>query len=287
MKFAYLITAHKETSILHYLLRMIDNEDNDIYIHWDLKSAIPNGLVNTVSKSKIKFVEERYDVRWGNISQVQAEYALFKTAYNSHEPYDYFHLISAADIPIKSNVYMQSFFKKNEGKNFIGFCKQPLANRVKYKHLFINRLRGRNRLYAYCDDAYVLIQKIFKKENPGLKGKTIAKGPNWCSVTKQFVEVLIQKERWVIDTFAKAKNPDEYYKQTVALNEDFISTVFDMNDEYRGCQRLIDWNRGKPYCWVLSDLGEIVKSDYLFCRKIEDEQLAEALYNEITLQENG
>lgn len=287
MKFAYLITAHKETSILHYLLRMLDSEDNDIYIHWDLKGVLPNGIVNTVSKSKIRFVEERYDVRWGNISQVQAEYALFKAAYNSHEYYDYYHMISAADLPIKSNEYMQLFFKKYVGKNFIGFCKQRLEERVKYKHLFINRLRGKNRLYAYFDSAYVLIQKFLKIGNPGLKGKIIAKGPNWCSVTEQFVEVLIQKERWVIETFAKAKNSDEYYKQTIALNEEFVSTLFDMQNEYRGCQRLIDWNRGKPYCWVLSDLEEIVKSDYLFCRKIEDGQLAEALYNKITRQKNG
>ena len=59
--------------------------------------------------------------------------------------------------------------------------------------------------------------------------------------------------------------------------------MFDTDDEYNGCQRLIDWNRGIPYCWEIGDIEEIMKSNYLFCRKIENDELAKELYNKISL----
>ena len=283
MKFAFLITAHKNTKVLGYLLRMIDRRDHDIYIHWDLKSAVPMELCEMVNKSHLSIVDERYDVRWGSISQVKAEYALFKAAFGSGVHYDYYHLISGTDLPIKSNEYFQSFFSKHSGMNFIGFCKETVKERVEYKHLFINYLKNRNIFYAYCDRIYVVLQKLLHIKNPALKDISIAKGANWCSVTEIFVKELIEKEQWVISAFSKTMNPDEHYKQTIAINGALYSTMFDIDDEYNGCQRLIDWSRGQPYCWEIGDLEEILKSNYLFCRKIENDELAEELYNKISL----
>ena len=283
MRFAFLITAHKNTKVLGYLLRMIDSKDHDIYIHWDLKASVPIGLCEMVKKSRLSIIEERYNVRWGSISQVKAELALFKAAFNSGVHYDYYHLISAADLPIKSNEYFQSFFSKHSGKNFVGFCKATVKERVEYKHIFLNCLKNRNRIHTYCDKIYVALQELLNMKNPALKDITIAKGTNWCSVTENFVKELIEKEQWVIQGFYNARNPDEHYKQTIAINGALYSTMFDTDDEYNGCQRLIDWNRGKPYCWEIGDLEEILKSNCLFCRKIENEELAEALYNKISL----
>lgn len=279
MRFAFLITAHKNTKVLGCLLRMIDSKDHDIYIHWDLKASIPVGLCEMVNKSHLSIVEERYDVRWGSISQVKAEYALFKAAFGSGVHYDYYHLISGSDLPIKSNEYFQSFFSKHSGMNFVGFCKDTVKERVEYKHLFPNCLKNRNLVYAYYDKLYVALQKLFNLKKPALKDIAIAKGANWCSVTEKFVKELIEKEQWVLSTFSQAKNPDEYYKQTIAVNGAQYSTMYDTDDEYNGCQRLIDWSRGKPYCWEIGDLEQILKSGYLFCRKIENEELAEELYN--------
>lgn len=283
MKFAFLITAHKNTKLLGYLLRMIDSEDHDIYIHWDLKAPVPPGLCEMVKKSHLTIVEERYDVRWGSISQVKAEYALFKAAFNSGVHYDYYHLMSGTDLPIKSNEYFQSFFSKHSGMNFVGFCKATARERVEYKHVFVNCLRKRDRIRTYCDKIYVALQKLLGIKNPALKDISIAKGTNWCSVTEDFVKALIDKEQWVIGAFSKTKNPDEHYKQTIAINGALYSTMFDTDDEYNGCGRLIDWSRGGPYCWEIGDLEEILKSDRLFCRKIENEELAKALYDQISL----
>ena len=79
MKHAYLIIAHNEFEILKRLIQALDDERNDIYIHFDRKlNHYPDCRT---SYAKLTFLEERMDVRWGDISVVDAEFALFDEAY--------------------------------------------------------------------------------------------------------------------------------------------------------------------------------------------------------------
>ena len=52
------------------------------------------------------------DVRWGDISVVDAEFALFDEAYRRGE-YSYYHLLSGVDMPLKTQNYIHRFFEKN------------------------------------------------------------------------------------------------------------------------------------------------------------------------------
>lgn len=38
-KHAFLVTAHKDDKVLHTLMRVLDDERNDIFIHMDAKSG--------------------------------------------------------------------------------------------------------------------------------------------------------------------------------------------------------------------------------------------------------
>lgn len=51
------------------------------------------------------------DVRWGDISVVDAEFALFDEAYRRGE-YSYYHLLSGVDMPLKTQNYIHRFFEK-------------------------------------------------------------------------------------------------------------------------------------------------------------------------------
>lgn len=51
------------------------------------------------------------DVRWGDISVVDAEFALFDEAYRRGE-YSYYHLLSGVDMPLKTQNYIHRFLKK-------------------------------------------------------------------------------------------------------------------------------------------------------------------------------
>ena len=58
---------------------------------------------------------ERVDVRWGDFSQVECELALFKAVVKNG--YDYYHLLSGVDLPIKSAQYLVDFFEKLIGSS--------------------------------------------------------------------------------------------------------------------------------------------------------------------------
>lgn len=120
MKHAFLIMAHGSLPLLRVLLSMLDDERNDIFLHIDRKSDMLDGAEPLVlSKARLFLLEQRVDVRWGNLSQIKAEYVLFEEALK-HGPYAYYHLLSGQDLPIKSQDYIHQFFEEHQGKEFVG-----------------------------------------------------------------------------------------------------------------------------------------------------------------------
>lgn len=120
-KHTYLIIAHSNFYILEKLLLLSDDTRNDIFIHIDLKcnNFDFKYFKNIPQRSNIYFTE-RNSVIWGNISQIKTELILFKTA-SSKKKYQYYHLISGVDLPIKSQDYIHHFFDRNNGREFIGY----------------------------------------------------------------------------------------------------------------------------------------------------------------------
>lgn len=91
--------------------------------------------------SHCKFCE-RVDVRWGNVSLIQAEMNLFELA--SLVEHAYYHLISGIDLPLHSQNYIHKYF---DGKNFeyIGYSpKWDMRERVYCHNLFMQYMRFPN-----------------------------------------------------------------------------------------------------------------------------------------------
>ena len=98
-KHAYLIMAHNNWKILEKLLILLDDKRNDIYLHIDLKSDFID-FSSKVHNANL-FIFHEIDVRWGDISLIQVEFFLFKTAYCKGN-YSYYHLISGSGSTIKN-----------------------------------------------------------------------------------------------------------------------------------------------------------------------------------------
>lgn len=98
---AYLIIAHDQFELLESLLKCIDDERNDIYIHIDSHSKLDISRIQSVlQNSRVEFVP-RIHIRWGGFDMVRCEYELLEAAFESGREYDYVHLISGADLPLK------------------------------------------------------------------------------------------------------------------------------------------------------------------------------------------
>ncbi len=121
MRHAYLIIAHNQFELLNLMLRCLDDENNDFYIHIDakVKSFNKETIIKGIKRSKI-FFTERINVSWGAFSIIECELNLLKLAINGN--YGYYHLLSGVDLPIKSKDKISEFFEANNGTEFVHFA---------------------------------------------------------------------------------------------------------------------------------------------------------------------
>ncbi|MBR5512199.1 MAG: glycosyl transferase [Bacteroidaceae bacterium] len=275
MKHAYLIIAHNEFEILKKLVSLLDNEHNDIYIHFDAKVAtLP--IIET-TKSQLYILKKRIDVRWADYSQVETEMTLLQEAFSKLR-YDYFHIISGVDLPIKPQNYIHKFFEKNRGKEFIDYClfgfTDKMNRNAKMWHLFPKDFKNIGRLSIFkriFRAAFIRIQQIFGlKRNKNIDFRT---GSNWVSITAEFTEYLLSRKDNIRKTYTHTFCADEIFIQTECWNSEFRNNLYDYSENYRGHMRLIDWGRGTPYTWQNNDYEELMQSDRLFARKFSSENM--------------
>ena len=114
---AYLIMAHKNLEQIKKLLKLLDYSQNDIYIHIDTKADDSIKFFDYTScctKSKV-IQSSLFKSAWGSYSLVECELFLLRQA-TKNRKYDYYHLISGMDLPLKNQLEIHQFFKKNNGK---------------------------------------------------------------------------------------------------------------------------------------------------------------------------
>lgn len=271
MKHAYLIIAHQEFPVLETLIELLDYPGNDIYLHIDRKVEYQVRYSPHDAQLFVVPDEKRIDVRWGDCSQIWSELALYKEAYR-HGGYDYFHLLSGIDLPIKSQTFIHAFFEQHRGKVFLGLMQNAWRTRTKiaYYHFFTRHLRGKRlseKIEQYLHWILTQAQKVFRVERSMKEFPEIVKGANWCSLPQDAVAYLLDREDWIRKRFKHTYAADEVYKAIILYNSPFQSRFYNTEDEYEGCLRLLDWQRGNPYIWRLEDLDLILDSNKLFARK--------------------
>lgn len=263
---AFLIIAHNEPEILNRLLMLLDDPRNCIFVHYDKKCTMPEPVklrhaeLHTFSKVK---------VYWGDYSQIECEMALFEKAYQ-HGPFEYYHLLSGVDLPIKSNDEIHSFFDSNKGKEFVSCTKESLSTnllfRVHYYHI------GKSRHKTLLKKAGIAIQKalaICRNKNTIFR-----KGGNWVSITHSFTGYLLSKKKEIRHTFHHTYCADEMFLQTILWNSRYKNNIYKLDNENIGCMRDIDWTRGEPYVWGAdkNDFNLLKNSAALFARKFSSRQ---------------
>lgn len=282
MKQAYLIIAHQNDITFRTLVSMLDDENNDIFIHMDKKNKTykKEEFEKIVTKSNI-YHTKRTNVKWGGYSQINAELVLLRCA-TSIGHYNHYHLLSGQDLPIQKQETIQEFFIRNSDKEFVGFDNEAFeyGDRIYYRYIF-QELTGRNGKLRRIDNELLKIQKTLNiRRNQNIR---FQKGVNWFSITDDFARYVVDKEKWVKKVFKQSYCADEVFLQTILLNSDYINnlyySVFDDSDI--STMRKIDWKRGKPYTFRYSDLAELENSDLMFARKFDcavDGQVIRGIY---------
>lgn len=285
MRHAYLIIAHADWEQLKILIRKLDSDNSDIYIHIDKKAKnVPKEEIKaTAVKSKV-FIYQEYKVYWGSFELVQTELLLFENAHANK--YDYYHLISGADLPIKSKQYIDSFFEKNNGYEFVHFDMEErlkkdheIGRRTRLYHFLQNyrrryKIGALNSFFTFVERVLLVVQIVLKvdrmKKYPDFRVKY---GSQWVSITDSLVNYILSQKDFIGSVFRYTNCADELFIQSLVYNSHFKERLYDKNydDDVRGNMRLIDMKQrghnGNPYTWTINDWEEIKESPCLFARK--------------------
>ena len=274
MKHAYLIIAHKNDYTLQILLKLIDDERNDIFIHMDRKNQKYEFEIikKYVKKSKIYQIENRNNVVWGDYSQIDTELILLELAIKTGK-YDFYHLLSGEDLPLKSQDYIHKFFNENKGEEFVRFEKINFSynDRVSQYHL-LQRLIGKPNSHPFLyslNYRFLKLQKIFGiRRNKDIQ---FQKGANWFSITDDLARLVISKKEWIEKIFKFTVCCDEVFLQTIINQTEFKNRLYHKkyDNDLHSIMRLIDWERGTPYIFKIEDKKMLTETDMLFARKFD------------------
>lgn len=274
---AYLIIAHNEFPVLELLVDALDDARNDIYIHLDSKAkSVPNFQTK---EAGLYWLEQRRDVRWGDVSIVQVEYDLFDKAYNSGKVYSYYHLLSGVDLPIKSQDYIHNFFAEHQGKEFVGYysgddLEVSVDRKVRRRHIFAADFKGSGLMFSIKR----LLRFLFLRTQFALgirryQELEFKKGTQWVSLTHDFVGYVLERRTETERLYEQTFCPDEIFLQTLLWHSPYRSQIFDLEHEGRGCMREIGWSNNTIYDYTRRDQEHLLHSEALWARKFNSRDI--------------
>lgn len=288
-KHAYLLIAHNQFELLKTLMSAIDYPYNDIYVHIDLKENDVNfdDIRSVIKFSDVYFLENRLDIKWGEFSQIECELRLLEAA--TQKKYLYYHLMSGADMPLKSQKYIHDFFTENYDTEFIHFD-APTIDKETYqrvsKYVFFNR-KNKNLFEK-------IIYKILMFWEFGIdRGKKTdwiyQKGANWFSITDKLARYVISNRKIIEKQFRYTRCADEVFLQTLVYNSSFKEKISVPNycDNYACICYCIDWRRGEPYTYRMEDYDFLKNSGMLFARKFNwdiDKKIVKKICSEVRMK---
>ncbi len=273
MKHAYLILAHHEFGLLQTLIGCLDDGRNDIYVHLDKKVKVLPKL--HAEKAGLQILKNRVDIRWGDYSMVEAEYALFQEAC-SRGPYAYYHLLSGVDLPLKSQDYIHRFFEEHSDKEFVGYTFTDMtpetARRMQRWHLFPRHFGRKRNGYSAVRSVVLRCQELLGIRRN--KGICFTKGSQWVSVTQSLAQYFLEQKGWAQQTFTHTFVPDECVMQTLCWNSPFRDKLYSTASDGEGCMRCIGWRDGELTDWCAADYPALAASPALFARKFNSSDMA-------------
>lgn len=218
-------------------------------------------------------------INWGGHSQIKCVLIMLQEA--RKKEYDYYHLLSGVDIPLKRQSEIHDFFDKNKVKNFLEFDKKIDYSKARLREYhWFQELIERNKgivpaIFYKIEKLSIFVQKKLGVNRLKNTEWEIFKGEHWFSITEELVDEIIKNKSKIRRTFYYAICADEMYIQTVAMNSYLAESVVEDN------LRFIDWNRGTPYVFRRNDYDELCSYSKLFARKFSseiDKKIVEFLY---------
>lgn len=290
MRHAFCIMAFNDYEQLIKMLKILDSEKSDFYIHINALADMPdcNRIKEEVCKSKVYFTK-RVPIVWGENGVLMAELVLLETAMQQ-EPYDYYHMLSGQDFPLKPLRELDTFLEENVYNNPSG---RALTNymdvRIAPSREIRERLTHYNwliRYWRYPNKAVRgiirgvnlishVIQRIFGVNRLDMSTEKVGYGSVWYSISYECTKYICENRTWFAQYFTKHSfAPDEGAIQTLIMNSELKNTIYEAGEAtLRANLRYDDYTRGNgasPYIFRETDFEELKNNKNFFARKFSE-----------------
>lgn len=269
---AFIVTAFRDYGMLRRTLQLLDFDYNSIHLHVDSNSALPGSDVLGVVKRASLHLTPRVDVRWAGVSMVQAGLTATRSALQEAD-FDYIHLLTESDLPIRPMSEIHSFFREHSGFEFIEYHPDN-DGFAQYKgqvfHFFANRRSYRSsKLTKYANHGLAKAQqKVQFQRHPGVR---YYHGSAFWSITRGLAEYVDERADQILRDYRWTLAPDEVYLHTLVMNSPYRDRLYEFEIPMISSARYIDWARregNSPHTITVEDLGEMLSNDGLmFARK--------------------
>ena len=298
MIIVYLVLTHNNPLQTKRMIEKLTNTNSFFLVHVDKKSNHHIFVKTLEDIANVTFIppEQATDIKWGHISMVYATLLLLNTARTqfNFDGKGYCILLSGQDYPIKNNEYIQKFFYRNYGINYINFFTltnwQDGIDRINAYNLHIEN-RDIFSCYPVVDKRFYrrnqiiqsvkyITKSIIKRQIPNFKMFFFKKryfpnflnpygGSQWWALpfdTIQKILVYLKAHPEYLEYHKFTKHPDEIFFQSIILaliDKGYIENSL----------TLTDWKRGKgngsPRTFSYSDFEMLKDSRKLFARKFD------------------
>lgn len=275
---------YHQPRLLRRTLKVLEKDHHHFFIHVDAKNKDYQAFEEAVSDiSNVHLIQPRSKVYHASFSQINAILSLFRAALSSGTTFDFYHLISGQDYPLRSNEQFDQFFEHTT-HSFMYFDTGDFLNsmQAEYKRCvdefhFNNTHSLYSRIYERLRLGRLL--RLFYRRQPikGLYG-----GWDWFTwnhPTTTFVMDYLQAHPDYLQRFSHTASPTEHLFST--LLHPYIGQL---GIEPQNPLRYVSWHPHRPidtdyrpYDLNECDFESVVNSTCFFCRKVDERKSAKLL----------
>ncbi len=264
MRIAHLIITYTNASQTERMIRRMQHPDFDFYIHVDKKLDI-GAYLFLANIPQVYLIRDRIDVIWAGYSTIEATLHSVREIFASGRQYDYVHLMSGQDYPIKPAACIHDFFVQNRGKEFMQFehfDKWSADSYIRIQQYHFTNYRFPGRYYLQRLMNRLLPSRVSPVELEYFGSSMFwALTPASLQYVMDFLQNNIKFRRFMRLTWGS----DEFLFQTLVLNSPFRHQVINDNLLY------LDRDEGAAHPNIITNrhFPALTSSGKLFTRKLD------------------
>jgi hypothetical protein len=283
-KHAFLVIVHKQPELLARILRILSKDNHYFFIHIDKKIKDFDAYINAAQHiDNVFFLQNRSTVYHAGVSLLRITIDMLKVAAQNEIHFDYYHLISGQDYPLRSNEQFDEFFDRTDHSFMYidsGNFRQsmiPHYDRCVNEYHFNNTSTIFSKVYEKLKLGKMLSVFVHRKPVPNVVG-----GWEWFSWNRATAEYVLN---FLYNNPAYLAR----FNHTASSDEIFFSTLLqpksdELKIETQNPLRYISWHphrsittNYRPFNFNELDYKFIIDSAAFFCRKVDAVESADLL----------